>query len=131
MSGETEKQVSGWTVDTLKEHVDSMMAEKDKRDEQRFIAQKEAIGKVETATEKRFESVNEFRAQLSDQTRTLLPRTEFEAIKKAFDEKIETLKTSDTSRRAKNDGISATWGIISILIGIVIAIIGLASRFIK
>jgi hypothetical protein len=32
----------------------------------RALAQKEAVGKAEVATEKRFESVNEFRAQLND-----------------------------------------------------------------
>lgn len=62
-------------------HVKALLAEKDKRDSQRFDAQtsainaalqaaKEAVTKAETATERRFESVNEFRAQLSDQTKT-------------------------------------------------------------
>lgn len=41
-------------------------------------AAKEAITKAETATEKRFDSVNEFRQTLSDQTRTFMPRTEAE-----------------------------------------------------
>lgn len=37
-------------------------------------AQSEAIHKAEAATEKRFESVNEFRAQLADQASSFLPR---------------------------------------------------------
>lgn len=36
--------------------------------------QQTAIAKAETATEKRFESVNEFRAQLASQTDSFLPR---------------------------------------------------------
>jgi predicted transcriptional regulator len=88
MSGETEQQVSGWTVDTLNEHLqriideklaaqDVLITERDRRYEQRFEAQEKAIQKAETATEKRFESVNEFRSVLSDQTRSFLPREEY------------------------------------------------------
>lgn len=43
MSGETEESISGWTVDTLHEHVLRMVAEHDRRYEQRFEAQEHAI----------------------------------------------------------------------------------------
>ena len=45
---------------------------------------KAAITKAETATEKRFEAVNEFRSTLSDQARLLMPRAE-------ADSRFETL----------------------------------------
>lgn len=41
-------------------------------------AGEKAIIKSEAATEKRFESVNEFRGQLNDQVKTFLPRETFE-----------------------------------------------------
>ena len=37
------------------------------------------MSKAETATEKRFESVNEFRQTLSDQTRSFVSKVEFDA----------------------------------------------------
>jgi len=54
MSGETEKNISGWTVDTLKDHLQSLIAVTETRleaadqaaelrNEQRFIAQQQAI----------------------------------------------------------------------------------------
>jgi hypothetical protein len=43
-----------------------------------FDASKEAIRKAENANEKRFESINDFRAQLGDQQRQLVPRELFE-----------------------------------------------------
>lgn len=64
---------------SLKEYFDSQIAEKEKRYEQRFTAQQEAILKADLATEKRFESVNEFRSTLKDQQLTFLPRAESEA----------------------------------------------------
>lgn len=39
-----------------------------------FEASEKAIDKADTATEKRFESVNEFRAQLASQTNSFMPR---------------------------------------------------------
>jgi phosphopantetheinyl transferase (holo-ACP synthase) len=42
-------------------------------------AAKEAVTKAEHATERRFESVNEFRSTLSDQAAQLMPRTEAQA----------------------------------------------------
>lgn len=50
-----------------------------------------ATSKAETANEKRFESVNEFRAQLTDQARTFMPRAEAEAIIRRSTERIEEL----------------------------------------
>lgn len=41
-----------------------------------LTASEKAIGKAEIATEKRFDAVNEFRAQLADQARTFMPRNE-------------------------------------------------------
>jgi hypothetical protein len=76
-----------------------LAAERDRRYEERFnamdtktqlalTASKEAVNKAEIATEKRFDSVNEFRGTLSDQARTLLPRMEGEAKFIALEEKI-------------------------------------------
>jgi hypothetical protein len=39
-------------------------------------AAEKAVGKAEIAAEKRFDAVNEFRAQLADQAATFLPRSE-------------------------------------------------------
>jgi hypothetical protein len=52
-------------------------------------ASKQATTKAETAAEKRFESVNEFRGQLSDQARTFLPRGEYDEAQKYLVQKVE------------------------------------------
>jgi hypothetical protein len=74
MSGETARQESGWTVDTLKEHLESLLYEQRTAMEAAFAASEKAILKAENATERRFESVNEFRAQLAEQTTSFMPR---------------------------------------------------------
>lgn len=54
-----------------------------------FEASDRAISKAEAAAEKRFESVNEFRAQLNDQQRTFLTRTEYGGRHEALSEKVD------------------------------------------
>src|SRR5678816_4050574 len=83
MSGETEKQVSGWTTDTLKEYLESLIEGNDVRYEQRFVAQ-------ESATKYAQEKANEFRGSLDDVGKKQMPRTEAEAMFKALTEKAES-----------------------------------------
>lgn len=102
MGGETEAEVSGWTVDTLHAYLQRLMNERDTRYEQRFIAQEkaseaaiasaaEAVKKAEAAQEKRNEAANEFRGQLADQAATLMPRKEATVLFDAVNEKIISL----------------------------------------
>jgi hypothetical protein len=76
---------------------------------------KEATGKAELAANARFESVNEFRAQLTDQAATFFSRVEAEARLDAMYERIQTLETrlntmagADAgASQAANDAIAA------------------------
>ena len=99
MSGETEASVSGWTVDTLREHLtqriidqglrmDRRMDDADKAIQAALISAEKAVTKAEEATQRRFEGVNEFRAALADQTATFIPRAEFDAAVEAASARI-------------------------------------------
>ena len=68
-----------------------------------------AVGKADIATEKRFESVNEFRAQLADQSSTLLSRQEYLAGHKALDEKITSIKELQSAGTGASQAISNGW----------------------
>lgn len=54
---------------------------------------KEAVTVANTANEKRFESINEFRGQLADQAGTFLPRSEAQVVADGFNEKVQSLET--------------------------------------
>lgn len=56
-----------------------------------FDASKEAITKAEIATEKRFDSVNEFREQLADQATRFMPRSEAEAAIARATERVQEI----------------------------------------
>lgn len=54
-------------------------------------AAEKAIAKAEASTEKRFDSVNEFRQQLNDQARTFMPRTEALQLSEQATQRIREL----------------------------------------
>ena len=127
MSGETENNVSGWTVDTLKAHFDTLRSTDLTNIEKRFVAAEErttlaltaadrAVVKAETATEKRFDAVNEFRATLADQASRLMPRAEVEQIVKGLNEKIDDL------RGTRRSGV-ASIGALMVGAAVVLAVI--------
>lgn len=196
--GETAKEPSGFTVDTIHQLVDAVLAERDRRYEQRFQTQQEslqvalsashavlvehdkryeqrfaaqenavqlalsrvdkefhehlaqvrtethaaleaaekAITKAETATEKRFESVNEFRSQLADQAATFMQRNESLQRHDATAEKI-----SDLDKRQRQDvalinsrldltagrstGLDKGWGLLVGVVGLAAVVISI------
>lgn len=90
MSGETEREPSGWTLDTLKAYYDTRLAEKDLRDQQRF-----------EATERHLNTMNEFRGSLEDQSRKFIPRDEYVTAHEPLVKQIEDLGKTWESRHAE------------------------------
>jgi hypothetical protein len=88
-----------------------------------FSAVREAVAKSERQTELRFDAVNEFRAQLGDQTRTLVPRPEVEQKFKSIDEKLDTLATRLNARDDRGKGMGEIWGFIVGALGILSLVI--------
>jgi hypothetical protein len=140
-----------WTIETLHEHIRVLIAASDKRYEQRFecfehnielrfteqksataaalAAADRAVQKAETAAEKRFESVNEFRNTLGDQQRNLMPRSEVDVLVKGLESKVEGLKEQVNQIHDERRGVVGGWGYAVGVIGFVLTlanIIGVA-----
>ena len=125
MSGETELRPSGWTTDTLKELMEQRFVDQDKAVQAALLAAKEAVLKAEVASEKRFESVNEFRGQLSDQTATFMPRAEAEQRTTALAEKIADLTNRINKTEGATTGSEITFGKMVTIVGVATTVIGL------
>jgi hypothetical protein len=122
----------------LREHLEALINAHDRRYEQRFgdqatavqaalNAAKEAVLKAETAAEKRFESVNEFRETLDDQQRTLIPRAEAELRMNAIAARVdEVAKVVDAGRSARAGG-REMWAYVVGGIGLLFGILSFAS----
>ncbi len=113
----TEDQRKGvWTTESLRIHVQhetealrrqlteeiaalrnlmhaELRAERDLSNEVKGAMQ-QAVNKAEGAAEKRLDAMNEFRASLSDQNRTFMPRSETDAKLDSINRSLDTHKTT-------------------------------------
>ena len=87
--------MSEWTTDTIKEHFEKILEEKDKALAAALIAVKEENKKTETAAEKRFELLNELRSGVATKDEV-----------KALEKVVEELKSSRDMIVGKDNGIS-------------------------
>jgi hypothetical protein len=99
-----------------------------------LTAAEKATTKAEVASERRFESVNEFRGQLADQAANLMPRSEAEARFVALSEKVDELKNYQAATVGSSAGKQQYWGWLlgaiggaATLISIVVVIVNLAT----
>ena len=84
-----------------------------------------AVSKAETAAEKRFDSVNEFRGLVGDQQRTLMPRAEAEVILAGHNKRLDAMEQAIATRIGEGAGIHAGWGYAVGIIGVVLALIAM------
>jgi len=112
-----------------------------------------AVTKAEIASEKRFESVNEFRAVLTEQSKTLTTRTEVDVAVKGLTEKVDAaikgltdkidqqaalfhaqalaLEKRLTLQEGKQEGIGTSWAVVAAIVGFLLAAIGIAVALFK
>lgn len=120
---------------SLREYVDTRFEAQEKAAAVALAAVKEAsvsaqsaadraVAKAEAATDKRFESVNEFRAALDDNTRTLMPRAEAEQQFKAIIEKIDDLTKRMAAKEEQGRGLNQGWLILVALTGVLATGVG-------
>ena len=125
-SGTIEQVVTtpGWTVDTLHVHLDQQFQDLRRQLDERFTSQGIALAKVETASERRFESVNEFRALVMDQQRTFITRAEFDAQHKALEDKLDdlTARVDSTSGGSASTRRLVGWGLAGLAIFVTIIV---------
>jgi ferritin-like metal-binding protein YciE len=82
-----------------------------------------AVSKAEIASEKRFDAVNEFRGQLGDQQRTLMPRMEAENRIASLAEKLAVLEGFRTEMLSKGTGSREGYAFAIGVIGVVLTIL--------
>lgn len=143
-----------WTLKTLKKYLDIKIDGNDRRYEQKFASQdlavKDALAAQKELTAAAFASSekaivkaedaqrdynlrsNEFRGQLDDQAKRLMPRSESDTKFQSQEEKIaeqrrliELLSTRLTSIESRGRGANALWGYVAGAIGLIFIIISI------
>lgn len=133
---------SSWTLESLKQHIEDIISGCDRRHStclehlqdmanQAREDAREAIAKAERASEKRFDSVNEFRAVLSDQQQRLIPREEAIAKIEGLQERIDLVAARIDKMEGSGIGKHALWGYFVGAIGVIIMIISVIVMVLK
>lgn len=91
-------------------------------------ASKSAVDKAELSNEKRFESVNEFRAQQKDFQALLMPRAEAEVKMKSTADAIGLLSARMDEISGRSKGMETVWSIAAGAAGLLIGAAGVALR---
>jgi hypothetical protein len=76
----------------LKQYLEMQIQANEARHEQRVLADQEFVRAALSSNDKRLDSMNEFRAALTDQSSRMLTRTEFEASRAALADKHDELR---------------------------------------
>lgn len=84
--------------------------------------------KAESAAEKRFEGLNEFRGQQKDIIETFARRTEFRLVVDRLEQDIRNLQLARAKMEGKASAASVYIGYIIALTGIVIGVISLLTK---
>lgn len=92
---------ASWTIDTVKEHFERLLEEKDKALSAALIAVKEENRKTEIAAEKRFELLNELRSGVAT-------KDEVRALEKI----VEDLKGKSDKGEGRSAGINWIMGLL-------------------
>lgn len=103
-----------------------------------LTAQQAAVAKAENASEKRFESVNEFRQTLGDQARQLMPRLESEAMHKAMldrhnlangamSERVDRIANQLAAVDQHRQGKAIGWQSVVAVIALIVSILAVVS----
>ena len=105
---------------TLKDYIDMRFEEIEKARSQAFLSM-----------DKRLEGMNEFRAQLKDQTQLYLTRGEYEGKHEALDAKIHTLEISKATLEGKASQNSVIFSVVIAVFGVLLSIFALFEEFIR
>jgi len=96
-----------------------------------MIASEKAITKAEISTEKRFESINEFRATLSDQQDTFVRKTEVDFRFLSLADKVEKITESQQALQNKGAGFNAAWVVVLGASTMISTLVAIAFAFLK
>ena len=110
---------NGWTIETLKEHFEKILEEKDKAINIALAAAKEAVGVAEKNAEKWRDSANEWRGAMNDREKMFMGKAEFDAYKEATEKALKTEKERADKGEGKSMGIGQVIGWILAAIAVI------------
>jgi hypothetical protein len=110
-------------------HIREVINLNDKRYEERFKSLEATAREAKVSSEERFKSVNEFRATLSDQTRTFVPRKEVEISLHQLEKRIDALMKTVQTRTGQDAGSKLGWAHAVAVISLILSVTAILKIF--
>ena len=104
---------------TLREYVDVRFKAQEQAVSAALASADRAVQKAEAATDKRFESVNEFRQSLNDMARLTMPRAEADRQFAITAEKVDALTARLNARDEQGRGLAGGWSMLIAAVGLI------------
>lgn len=102
---------------------------------QAFAASEKAIDKAERASEKRFDSVNEFREQARDRDAAFATKESVEGLKESTTARVGALERSAAASGGQQAGSTQSratlFGVLTLLFALVVIALGLATLIVN
>lgn len=120
-----ETQHSASDAITLREYVDVRFDAQQKAVEAALASADRAVIKAEAASDKRFDSVNEFRQTLSDETKSFITRVEYDNAHKGLEDKVQELSARVSTAESRSVGLTTAWGYLFGIMGMAAAAVSI------
>lgn len=125
---EAAEKLNGQRFEDQKIAVAAALAAAEKAVIAALAAQDKAVSKAELAAERRFEGVNEFRAQLADQATSFISRAEALLQIQANADKIDSLSARMDKSDGHSTGANAVWAWVVAAVAVLGVVITLVIR---
>jgi len=114
---------------TLKEYLENRLDDAETKVTLKIESLKEATILARENMDERLSKMNEFRDTLKDQNSTFITKPEYCAFTEKVDKSIRSLEESRAENKGKADQSSVNKATIIAIIGMVLAVVGILTRF--
>ncbi len=140
MTGETQRNISGWTVDTYSVHNEALRAAEDKFQHERDrryaevaterekalliekTARAEALQLAREIQTYKDEKANELREQINAERGLYATKSDLQASTDKIEESLKPIQEFVSRSSGQRSGLTTAWGVIIILLGLAVSI---------
>lgn len=115
--------MSDWTVDTLKEHFMSLLAEKDKALGIALAAAKEAVTVAEANTQAWKASANEWRGAMTDREKNFATKAELAAYKESTEKALNVEKERGDIGQGRGMGVTSAREMVGWIMALIVGLL--------
>lgn len=119
-----------WTVETLKEHFEKILTEKDKAINIALAAAKEAVTVAEKNAEKWRDNANEWRGAMMDREKNFATKAEVMSLKENVEKSLKIEKERADINQGQGVGLHTGWVLLVGVVALISTVIAIISRFI-